>query len=41
MKMNIFFHFYVLVNGNEFGDSIYNIWMNIRIQDWNDYLFPF
>ena len=26
---------------NEFDDFISNIWMNLRMQDWNDYLFPF
>ena len=28
-------------NENEFGDFIFSIWMNLGIQDWNDYLFPF
>ena len=26
---------------NEFDDSISSIWMNLGMQDWNDYLFPF
>ena len=29
------------MNRNEFNDYISTIWMNLRIQDWNDYLFPF
>ena len=23
---------------NEFDDSIYSIWMNLGIQDWNDFV---
>ena len=26
---------------NEFDDSISSIWMNLKMQDWNDCLFPF
>ena len=26
---------------NEFDDSISSIWMNLGMQDWNDYLFTF
>ena len=26
---------------NKFDDSISSIWMNLGIQDWNDYLFTF
>ena len=35
------FHSYFLVDRNEFDDSISSIWMNLGMQDWNDYLFPF
>ena len=41
--MEIIFCFlsYFLVEWNEFDDFISSIWMNLGIQDWNDYLFPF
>ena len=41
--MEIIFCFisYFLVEWNEFNDSISSIWMNLGIQYWNDYLFPF
>ena len=35
------FHSYFLVDRNEFDDFISSIWMNLRMQDWNDYLFLF
>lgn len=32
MDMNFLFLFIFFVNGNDFGNSIYNVYMNLRIQ---------